>query len=132
MNFNLYDNVEVKKSTVTNGFGLFAIRNIMKDEMIYKDEFLRFPADVVDKIFSLNSREKNMAMMEKMWGCGNDYCISLNIDQYINHSNNPNCCDGIALKDIKKGDEILENYSYFDNEEWFQEMNKKMNTWCYQ
>lgn len=130
-NVNVSDNIEVKKSTIVNGFGLFAKRNFVKDEIIYKKNYYKIPAEVIDKMFVSNSEEGNALMMEKIWGCGNDYCITLGIDQYINHSNNPNSYHGIALRDIKAGEEILENYSSFDNEDWFQQLNKKMGIWSY-
>lgn len=130
-NVNVCDNVEVKKSTVVNGFGLFAKRNFVKGEMIYKKNYYKIPCDVVDKMFSVNTHDANLLMMEKIWGVGDDYYITLNIDQYINHSINPNSCHGIALRDIIAGEEILENYSSFDNEDWFQDINKKMGVWSY-
>lgn len=128
---NVCDNVEVKKSNVVNGFGLFAKRNFIKGEMIYKKNYYKIPSDVVDKMFSVNTDDANLLMMEKIWGVGDDYYITLNIDQYINHSTNPNSCHGIALRDIIAGEEILENYSSFDNEDWFQDINKRMGVWSY-
>lgn len=82
-------------------------------------------------IFEQNSQKCNTSMMQKVWGDGNDFYITLNIDQYINHSSKPNCCHGVALRDIECGEEILEDYSTFDNEDWFQNLNKEMGVWCW-
>ena len=128
---NVYDNVEVKKSTIVNGFGLFAKKSFIKGEIIYKKNYYKIPSDIIDKIFSVNTEEANLCMMEKIWGYGNDYYISLNIDQYINHSTNPNSYHGVALKNIQIGEEIFEDYASFDNEDWFQDINKKMGIWSY-
>jgi SET domain-containing protein len=128
---NIYDNLEVKKSTVVEGFGLFAKKKFIKGEVIYKKHYYKIPQKVVDILFSVNENEENLLIMEKLWGNGNDYYISLNIDQYINHSTNPNSLHGIALRDIELGEEIFEDYSSFDNEAWFQKLNKEMGIWSH-
>jgi hypothetical protein len=128
---NIYDNLEVKKSCILNGFGLFAKKNFKKGELIYEKNYYKFPREVVNILFSCNNKENNKLMMQKIWGDGDDFYITLNIDQYINHSDNPNCLHGIALIDISKGEEIFEDYSSFDNEEWFQILNKEMGIWSY-
>lgn len=125
------DNVQVKKSTITDGFGLFALRNFQKGEKIYEKLYYKIPATALNAMFQQNSKESNKYMMQKIWGDGNDFYISLNIDQYINHCDNPNCSGGVALRDIKCGEEIFEDYSTFDNEDWFQDLNKKMGVWSW-
>lgn len=55
--------------------------------------------------------------------------LTLNIDQFINHSKNPNSYHGVAIKNINKGDEIFEDYSKFDKEEWFKKLNSDMGLW---
>ncbi len=128
---SIYDNLEVKKSRIVNGFGLFAKKDFIKGEIIYKKSYYKIPSNVMDILFSINRKEDNLVIFEKIWGSGDDYYMSLNIDQYVNHSNNPNSLHGIALRDIKSGEEIFEDYSSFDNEDWFQNLNKKMGVWSY-
>lgn len=128
---SIYDNLEVKKSTIVNGFGLFAKTNFSTGDIIYKKNYYKIPQPIMDTLFSCNSEDANLLILEKIWGHENDYYISLNIDQYINHSSNPNSLHGIALRDIYAGEEILEDYSSFDNEDWFQNINKDKGVWSY-
>lgn len=128
---NVYDNLEVKKSTVVCGFGLFAKKNFNKGDIIYIKNYYKIPKNVMNILFTSNTEAGNLLIMEKIWGKGDDYYISLNVDQYINHSNNPNSLHGIALRDIFAGEEIFEDYSTFDNEDWFQKINKEMGIWGY-
>ena len=46
----------------------------------------------------------------------NEYCLGIDNEKYLNHSNNPTVDeDGIALKNIKIGDEITIDYRDFDD-----------------
>ena len=98
---------------------------------MYTNNPYKIPRHVMDTLFSCNTEEGNALILEKLWGSGNDFYISLNIDQYINHSSEPNSCHGLALRDIDAGEEIFENYASFDNEDWFQTLNKDMGVWSY-
>jgi SET domain-containing protein len=46
----------------------------------------------------------------------NEYCLGIDNEKYLNHSDNPTVNDeGYALKDIKIGDEITIDYRDFDD-----------------
>lgn len=120
--------VEVRKSDVS-GFGLFAKREFLKGQRIYYPIYFKIPKAVMEGLMEYNTNVSNGLMIHKIWGERDDYVISLNIDQYINHSSDPNCCEGIATKDIKEGDEIFEDYSLFDNEEWFHKKLEELKIW---
>ena len=46
----------------------------------------------------------------------NEYCLGIDNEKYLNHSNDPSVDDeGYALKDIKIGDEITIDYNNFDD-----------------
>lgn len=122
--------VEVKKSSVS-GFGLFATKNFKIGDVIYNKTYFKIPKETMKELFSINSNESNLAIMEKVWGEDNYFMITLNVDQYINHSVDPNSYHGVAIKNINEGDEILEDYSKFDNEEWFKKFNKEMGLWSH-
>lgn len=65
-------------------------------------------------------------------GWGNEdgtFTLGIGIDQYINHSFAPNCKRGCALRDIEAGEEILEDYTEFDNAEWFIKIMESQGIW---
>jgi hypothetical protein len=126
-----YDNFIIKKSTICNGFGLFALKDFSKGDKLYTKCYYQIPKPALDIIFVNNPHFKNLKMMERLWGHNNSFYTSLNVDQYINHSPNPNCCHGISLKSITAGEEIFEDYSSFDNEPWFHALNTSMGIWSF-
>ena len=131
LNTSACDNVTIKKSTVTNGFGLFASRDFVKGETIYQKLYYKIPSTAMNIMFEQNTKQCNQHMMTKIWGDGDDFYITLGIDQYINHSSSPNSIHGVALRDIQCDEEIFEDYSSFDNEDWFQKLNKEMGIWSW-
>lgn len=101
------DFVIVKKSNIHNK-GVFASRNFKKGEIVLhwdisniitKDEYNKLSSEETDHIPILNGK----------------YIIIQDPEKYVNHSCDANTisenfCD-IAVRDIKKGDEITTDYS---------------------
>lgn len=102
-----------------DGIGLFAVEDILKGTMIWKFD------PKIDRLLSeeeiarlaepLQERFHNYAFFDKKYCkymfCGDD-------GRFFNHSDNPNCDDGIddvtiALRDIKEGEELTVNYRSF-------------------
>jgi len=113
----LNDTVNTKLApSEIHGVGVFALRDIKKGEKMYQNtipnlydlpysKFNKLRPEVKDillQFFSFKTIEKDATF----W-----YPVN-SMQAYINHSENPNYepYKDIALKDIKAGEEILENY----------------------
>ena len=115
----------VKESTIPGaGLGLFADEFIKKgtvtwrfcpgfDQILHEEDLLRLsmPARYQFLKYCYKSKDDDHYVL-----CGDD-------ERFINHSNNPNIVDefipekepfSIAVRDIKKGEELLCNYFEFD------------------
>jgi hypothetical protein len=68
---------------------------------------------------SLPTLEDQQRFLDLTFGKGDKLCLITDDGKYVNHSDNPNCKTDLingncyAIKDIKKDEEILENYSSF-------------------
>ncbi len=124
------ENVEVRMSGIHNNGG-FAARDISKGELV-----IEYTGEIISKEegnrrckLIIEEAKKNRASpvtyiveLEKF---DIDGKVNHNTARYINHSCNPNCklqitADKaliVAIKDIKKGDELSYNYQ-FDMEEF--------------
>ena len=100
------------------GVGVFAKENIKKGERIkeVRPEFeIEFNSDnlpkmplALAKFIDTHSYERELGSKILVMGIDNE--------KYLNHSDDPSVSDdGIALKDIKIGDEITINYRDFDD-----------------
>lgn len=135
-----FDFIEVKESPV-HGFGAFAKRDIPKGTVWWKGE-IEHNVLLLNKAqyqnFQLSARNPIKAEFEKMVAIYSYYSakldaliICLDNARYVNHSAEPNSGSGpdqdplqsIALRDIKKGEEILEDYHGYDVCPWFAENN---------
>jgi uncharacterized protein len=99
--------VIVKKSKI-NGKGVFAARDFKKGEIVLKSDLSH--ELTMKEIEKLDEIEKRY-----IWPTKGKYILMLSPGRYVNHSCNPNTyiknsCD-IALRDIKKGDEITGDYA---------------------
>jgi SET domain-containing protein len=112
----------VKESSIKGaGNGLFADQDISKGDIIWEYN------DKVDKV--INVKEFNtLSELEKAYILkyayreGTSYILCSDDAKYMNHSSTPNCLDKtinnttIALCDIKQGEELLCDYTTFDDD----------------
>ena len=114
---------KIKPSRI-NGFGLFANQNIKKSQIIWKYN------PIIDYKISPKKFKRLPSIAKKSVlhycyadGYGN-YIMFLDNARFFNHSKKPNCLevdskDGkkptIALRDIKRGEELTIDYYSFDN-----------------
>jgi len=112
------------KSSDLNGIGLFADEDIPKNTIVWKNNselsFIKFSEKEwkgLEKELSEESfgQIKNYGYKYKKDG---NYYLDLDDTRFINHSKNPNVAEDdfdndIAIKDIKKGEEILMDYTIF-------------------
>jgi len=106
----------VVKQTKTRGRGLFAARDIKKSEIVT----VWHPKKIISK--------KEMKLLSKdeqchTTGIANGKHIVMGIpERYINHSCNPNTFvkdkKDVALRDIKKGEEITSDYAVNSVDDW--------------
>mgnify|MGYP003122118971 FL=1 len=99
------------------GVGVFAKENIKKGQLIKevrpdfeiefnKDNLPKMPLALA-KLIDTHAYERELGSKILVMGIDNE--------KYLNHSKNPSVNDnGIALKDIKIGDEITVDYKDFD------------------
>ena len=99
------------------GVGVFAKENIKKGQLIKEvrpDFEIEFNKDNLPKMPLALAKLINTHAYERELG-SKILVMGIDNEKYLNHSKNPSVNDnGIALKDIKIGDEITVDYKDFD------------------
>ena len=99
------------------GVGVFAKENIKKGQLIKEvrpDFEIEFNKDNLPKMPLALAKFINTHAYERELG-SKILVMGIDNEKYLNHSKNPSVNDnGIALKDIKIGDEITVDYKDFD------------------
>lgn len=113
----------VEKSEV-NGLGLFAGRDIEEGEVIWlfdPNTDLVFDENEYSGIKGFLSKENRDKFDSWSYRRGSCYILCADNSNFWNHSEtNPNCGGEspnytVALRNIKAGEELLENYKDYDN-----------------
>ncbi len=108
------------RETSLNGKGTFAKEDIKKGEMIFiKGGHLL----TKDELFSSSVINSYLPISDDYYLAARTKDEEENIKLYINHSCNPNCgikgeITFMAIRDIKKGEEITTDYAFIDNENY--------------
>jgi len=115
---------ELKKSKI-NSFGTFAIEDIKKGEMIYiRGGYIL----TKEELFYYNTADG-------YWPLSDNYFLGAKTEEefrkqkvYVNHSCDANCgirgeITCIAMRDIRKGEELTQDYGLLDNESYSFECN---------
>jgi SET domain-containing protein len=118
----LNDIVKIKlRPSNIHGVGVFAIRDIKKDEKLYTD-VIPHAFDLPYKMFNKLDKEVSELILNSWPNIYNGahflYPIT-KMTAFINHSEKPNydINKDVALADIKSGDEITINYKLYKNSE---------------
>lgn len=115
---NTWVKTKIQPSSV-HGVGLFAIRDIPKGQKLYADIFpqpFKIPFSSIKKLFP----EVSQLLLERWPQIVNDSGFmypDIFLQAYCNHSDDPNY-DGnsdLTLREIKKGEEIFEDYRKIPN-----------------
>lgn len=115
--------LERKAVSAIHGNGVFAIAPIAKGEFLFSKGGHRLPKS---EMFSRTP-------LDCYWPVSDEYVLApktmYEVEHFVvnmNHSCNPNCGirgedEGIAIRDIEKGEEIFFDYAMLDNElNWFR------------
>ncbi|MEN9604962.1 MAG: hypothetical protein RJB39_647 [Candidatus Parcubacteria bacterium] len=109
-----------------HGIGLFADEDISKGKLIYTSSPLLDVNLTQDQFDSLSEKEKQEV---QWWGFFDvptqKWHVDFDVSHFINHSNNANITQDqshadaylVALKDIKAGEELTQNYLEFESKE---------------
>jgi uncharacterized protein len=109
-----------------HGIGLFADEDISKESVIYTASS-DLDVNISDKTFeSLQKSEQDEIRYWGFWDEPNNvWHVDFDVSKFINHSFDPSVTQNtnftdaylIAKKDIKKGDELTQNYLEFESED---------------
>ena len=113
----LYIDTYLDKSEI-HGVGVFSKENVNKGEQIKEErpEFeIEFNKDKLPSMPLALAKLIDTHAYERKIGSG-ILVLGIDNEKYLNHSNDPSVNDeGIALKNIKIGDEITIDYRDFDD-----------------
>ena len=122
MNYDLTLYTYLAPSKVCGGVGVFSLCDIPKDTIIWKEK-----QKVVKVSWDEISNEISDYVCSMTWNDDDGFYLDCDLDRmyqayYVNHSDNPNVdvYDDqwyIAIRDIKKGEELLYRYSE-DEKDW--------------
>ena len=130
--------VKILVETVTGiGKGLIAQEDIKKGTLVYEHASARKQSFTSEESFreylgGLPEKEKKQTVIHVF---SHDGTVDVLDDdnKFINHSNDPNV-DGsdyvthncVALRDIKKGEELTENYAFHGEVPWFDAISREL------
>lgn len=122
------------QQSIIAGLGLFADEDIKKDQVVWHYDpqtSMALTQDDFSLIEKTQSKEKICYYLK--YGCYIEHldsiAVCLDNGRFVNHSENPNLGPleeddetswqySIALRDIKKGEELTENYCDYDSAPW--------------
>jgi hypothetical protein len=127
-------NYEIRENKY--GKGIYLLENIKAGTCVWtyklNDNVFEYDEQqTISYLQSLPSLHLQQRFLDLSFGKGNVLCLITDDGRYVNHSENPNCKTDLisgncyAIRDIKKGDEILENYSSFTHPPFLLQLLKK-------
>jgi SET domain-containing protein len=117
---NTYVKTRIAPSEI-HGVGVVALRDIHKGERVYADNVAKgysLPYSNFGKLFP-EVKEHILEQWPNVINGSVFFYPTIRIQAYMNHSDDPNYDPktDVALKDIKKGEEITEDYRTIENAE---------------
>jgi len=109
-----------------HGIGLFANENIRKGQLVYTASSVLDVNISPEQFETLNEREKHEVRYWGFWDEANGvWHVDFDVTRFINHSFQPTLTQDsahtdaylITTRDVKKGEELTQNYIEFETEE---------------
>lgn len=102
-----------------HGVGVFALQDIPKGRQLFADMVTKvytLPYKEFDKLFP-EVRDQILGQFPQVVNGSNFLYPTTRIQAYMNHSDDPNydAVNDVALRDIKKDEEITEDYKKIEN-----------------
>jgi hypothetical protein len=133
--------IKTQKSEI-DGTGLFADQDIKKGDIIWKLDHNKINSTLkfIDKsiLSTLEEEKQTNQILEVLIYCiykDGKFIYYLDENKYINHSLEPNAfmdkdLTVVAIKDIKAGEEITENYNSYEKDDfllhWYNKYNVEL------
>jgi hypothetical protein len=120
------------------GKGIYVLEDIKENTCIWtyklnNNVFEYSEAETITHLNSLPTLEEQQRFLDLTFGKGDKLCLITDDGKYVNHSESPNCKTDLitgncyAIKDIKKDEEILENYQSYTHSPFLFPLLKKYN-----
>lgn len=142
----------VVKSSAIEGVGLFADQDIKQGQIVWQyssDTCLVFTEKQFQSLLeSFHKTERQVIQYYLTYTYYQKYLrgliFCLDNSRFVNHSEEPNLGGpshhtselgwqySIALRDIKKGEELTENYKTYDSSEWLDEICRDYDVYHYE
>ena len=106
------------------GKGIYVLEDVKANTCIWtyklNNNVFEYSAEQsISHLNSLSNLEEQQRFLELTFGKGDKLCLITDDGKYVNHSETPNCKTDLingncySLRDIKKDEEILEDYNSF-------------------
>ena len=120
------------------GKGIYVLEDIKANTCIWtyklnNNVFEYSAEESISHLESLPSLEEQKRFLDLTFGKGDKLCLIIDDGKYVNHSETPNCKTDLitgncyAIKNIKKDEEILEDYRSYTHPSFLFPLIKKYN-----
>ena len=134
MNMNIQYEIRENKY----GKGIYVLEDVKANTCIWtyklnNNVFEYSEEQSISYLEHLPTLKEQQRFLDLTFGKGDKLCLITDDGKYVNHSDNPNCKTDLitgncyALQDIKKDEEILEDYKYYTHPPFLFPLLKKYN-----
>jgi len=120
------------------GKGIYALEDIKANTCIWEHKLntnvFEYSAEqTISHLNSLPTLEEQQRFLDLTFGKGDKLCLITDDGKYVNHSDKPNCKTDLltgncyAIRNIKKDEEILEDYRSYTHPPFLFPLLKKYN-----
>ena len=120
------------------GKGIYVLEDIKANTCIWtyklKNNVFEYSEEqTILHLENLSTLEEKQRFLDLTFGKGDKLCLITDDGKYVNHSDNPNCKTDLltgncySIKDIKRDEEILEDYTSYTHPSFLFHLLKKYN-----
>ena len=132
-------NIEYEIRENKYGKGIYVLEDVKKNTCIWtyklNNNVFEYSAEQsITHLEQLPTLEEQQRFLELTFGKGDKLCLITDDGKYVNHSEKPNCKTDLingncySLRDIKKDEEILEDYNNFTHPPFLFPLLEKYNS----